>query len=455
MTDKVHYLIVSKRASLRELVRFVLEWKFECLVQTCENESEALEYLRDIQIFPHMIIYDYEPDSFLVEDFIVYVKQSHKPIHFLVLADKISDSIFPHFEQLKHFHLIKKDTMWQEVIDLSQSSFKHVIEMNHQNLCRIHMKTLDSINGLNQHLSMKLPSGKMIQLSNTGQSEESSRQKYVEKGLDYLWLERSTCDWAIKQIIKQFHIFIQNKNFKFILRGPEASREERFEQNIIRIYDELHIDPDFRQEITVLTNKVLDVVQKDIKLSKLIQMIHDQKPDVSYFAKHLQMMSIISCSLAKKMEWNSKSTLEKLVYASVLHDVTLATKPHLQQINGLQQFEEMKTQLSPEDQKLYLNHPREAAGIVKNHFKMAPSETDVLILQHHELPHKKGFPTGSAAEKLSPLSQLFIITNDFVHYVMNENDPQLEMYFLRAEARFEHNVFRRFISLLKKFKTKS
>ena len=115
----------------------------------------------------------------------------------------------------------------------------------------------------------------------------------------------------------------------------------------------------------------------------------------------------------------------------------------------------MKSQLTPEDQKLYLNHSREAAGIVKNHFKMAPSETDVLILQHHELPYKRGFPTGSAAEKLSPLSQLFIITNDFVHYVMNENDPQLEMYFLRAEARFEHNVFRRFVSLLKKFKTKS
>jgi len=90
--------------------------------------------------------------------------------------------------------------------------------------------------------------------------------------------------------------------------------------------------------------------------------------------------------------------------------------------------------------------------LVKNNFKFAPPETDVLVLQHHELPQGRGFPIAVAAEKLSPLTQLFIVTQDFVRYVMNESDPNLEMYFLRAETRFEQNVFRKYIALLKKFK---
>ena len=57
-----------------------------------------------------------------------------------------------------------------------------------------------------------------------------------------------------------------------------------------------------------------------------------------------------------------------------------------------------------------------------------------------------------AAEKLSPLTQLFIVTQDFVRYVMNEQDPNLDMYFLRAETRFEQNVFRKYISILKNLK---
>ncbi|MFO0004304.1 MAG: hypothetical protein ACK559_24550, partial [bacterium] len=114
------------------------------------------------------------------------------------------------------------------------------------------------------------------------------------------------------------------------------------------------IDPDFKKEIEVIMGKVMDVVQKDLRMGKVIKMIRDNNSEVSYFAKSLQLTSIISCVLAKKMEWHSKSTLEKLVYAAVLHDITLATKPHLQRIPNLTAFEDCKKELSDEDQKLYL-----------------------------------------------------------------------------------------------------
>ncbi|MCE3014055.1 MAG: hypothetical protein LW878_13425 [Proteobacteria bacterium] len=450
MTPLVHYLVVSKNTAFRELTRFILEWQFDCVIETCADESEALKYLKTIEVFPHMILYEYESDAFLVEDFIVYVKESQKPVHFLVMAEKIQDTILPHFQNLKHFHLTKKENMLTDILEISRGAFINVIKLNTHAMCRIHFDTLEAIDGIDKDLYIKLPSGKFVKLFESGMIENMDRQKYREKGLVFLWVERSTCQWMVTQIEKQFHIFLANPSFKFILRGPESTKEEAFDQKIIRVCEELHIDPEFKQEITLVMNKIMEVVQKDIKLSKIMQMIQSDDKSVSYFSKNLQLTSFVSCALAKKLEWHSKTTLEKLVYASVLHDITLATKPHLQRLSGLKELEQRK--LSEEEKKIYLNHPKEAAQLVKNNFKFAPPETDVLVLQHHELPQGRGFPVAVAAEKLSPLTQLFIVTQDFVRYVMNEEDPSLDMYFLRAETRFEQNVFRKYISILKKLK---
>ncbi len=456
MKDVVHYLVVSKRPAFRELVRFVLEWQYECEVQTSDSEARALEYLRDANVhFPHMIIYEYEPDAYLVEDFIASVKDSQRPVEFLVLAEKIHGPVGSYFESLPTFHLIKKDAMWERIMHYTRESFAAHSRQNTRPMCRIHFDGLDALNGVDKDLYLRLPSGKMVRLFESGQAGSEDRAKYRAKGVEFLWLERPTCDWMVGQIRTQFHIFLTNKNFQFILRGPDASPEESFDQKIIRVCDELHIDPDFKKEIEVIMDKVLDTVQKDIKLAKVVQLIRDQNPSVSYFAKSLQLTSIISCVLAKKMEWHSKTTLEKLVYASVLHDITLATRPKLQRIGTLAEFEAARSGLSDEEQKLYLAHPREAAQIVKSQFKFAPPETDVLVLQHHELPHGAGFPTKTPAEKLSPLTQLFIVTQDFVRFVMNDEEPQIDIYLLRAEARFEHNLFRRYLSVIKKLKSKT
>lgn len=454
MSEPVNYFVVSKRASFRELVRFVLEWQFISHVNTSDSESAALEYLRATDDFPNMIIYDYESDAFLVEDFMVYVKESGKPVHFLVLAEKITGEASDWFEHQKYFHLVKTNELWERVFNLSRESFKMVTDSTDP-WCRIHLDALGSLNGVSKDLYIKLPSGKLVRLFESGNVTDEAIEKYRSKGLLFLWLERPTCDWVVAQIKKQFHIFVTNKNFNFVIRSPESSKEEQFEQKILRVCDELHMDPDFKNEILALMDKVLEVVMKDVKLGSLVKLLKAEDERLSYFAREMQLMSLISCYMAKALEWHSKTTLEKLVYASIMHDITLATKPHLQKLTTLNQFEKAKDELSDEDRKLYLNHPREAAQILKSNFKFAPPETEVLILQHHEQPDGGGFPGKINADRLSPLTQLFIVTQDFCHYVMNDTDAQLDIYFLKAETRFAHNSFRKYLMLLKKLKSPS
>lgn len=452
MTEPVNYFIVSKRPAFRELMRFVLEWQFECKVITSDSESAALEYLRATEIFPNLIVYEYESDAFLIEDFIVSIKESGKPVHFLVLADKISGPAANLFDSFPRFHLVKKEDLWTEVFQLTRESFKDVVADNHHPWCRIHLDGLQALQGADNDLYIKLGPDKFVRLFESGNAEDKDLEKYRTKGVAFMWLPRPTCNWMVEQIQAQFHIFLQNHHFQFVMRPPGASKESQYEQKIMRVCGELHMDPQYRKEIEQLMDKVLEVVRKDVKLGNLVRLIRSGDPRLSYFMREMQLMSLISCYLAKALEWNSKVTLEKLVYASILHDITLAMKPQLQCIATLRQLEE--AELSEEDKKFYLIHTKEAAQLIKSNFRSAPPETEILVLQHHELPDGSGFPGKVMGERLSPLVQLFVVAHDFVHFVMESDEPSLDEYFLRADTRFSHNAFRKHLALLKKFRAK-
>ncbi len=455
MAEPVHYFVVSKRPAFRELVRFVLEWRYVCKVETSDSEAAALEYLRHATVFPNMIIYDYEPDAFLVEDFILSVKESRKPVQFLVLAEKIHEKAQGWFESLPTFHLVQRQELWNNVFRLTHEAFAEHEQDNTDPWCRIHLDAYASLGGLARDLYLKMASGKMLRLFEGGAAGSEDVEKYRGKGVAFLWLERPTCDWVVDQVQRQFHVFLANRQFQFVIRPPDAPKEEQFEQKILRVCGELHMDPEFQREIQVLMDKVLEVVQRDVRLGSIVRLLKSQDPRLSYFAREMQLMSFISCYLAKAMEWHSKQTLEKLVYASILHDITIAHRPHLQRLTGLAEFERVKGELSPEDQELFLQHPKEAASLLKANFKFAPPETEVLVLQHHEMPDGSGFPGKIQGDRFSPLVQLYIVTHDFVRFVMNQSEPDLEEYLLRAEAKFSQHAFRRYITLLKKLKTRS
>jgi len=129
----------------------------------------------------------------------------------------------------------------------------------------------------------------------------------------------------------------------------------------------------------------------------------------------------------------------------------LGEEPQLSEIEDIHAFEATKDKLSEKERELFLNHPKQMAELIST-LGNAPIDADIIILQHHELPDGSGFPNKLMAQKLSPLSSLFIIAEDFVHYIIKNPKWDLKTYVLHAKEKYSGVTFKKIISALSKLR---
>src|SRR5690606_36557511 len=131
-----------------------------------------------------------------------------------------------------------------------------------------------------------------------------------------------------------------------------------------------------KESIDKAIEKIRSAVEKEAKVEHFLKVLRSQEGHDAFFTQKINLTSLISCILARELEWISKTTMDKLVYASVISDLTLAVKPELLNIQNLHDFEKIKHTLTEEDQKIFLSHPKDGANLIKRYFTSAPPDTD-------------------------------------------------------------------------------
>ena len=452
---KLPFLVVSASPYMRGILKFVLETMLHTEVTELESEEKALSFLKDLESFPSMIVYDYMPNAYLLEDFVGYLKDNSKLVRIVVLVDKIREEGKDLLKDQHQMILMDESHLPGNLVEESKLLFQGSPYLNEEEYCRIDINFLSILDGINKNLFIKIGQDKFIKLFNEDDNTAiPDIQKYKAKGIHYLYLNRETANWVINQIQSQIDIFLKANNFRFILRGATDTPEKRFEQKILRIDDEVHVDKEFKESIDRAVEKIRSIVEKEAKIGPYLKVLKEKQDDYALFTQKMNLTSLIACALAKQLDWISKSTMDKLVYAAVLSDITLAVRPELLMIQGLQEFEKIKHTLTEEDQKIYLSHPKDAANLIKRYFATAPPETDSLAYQHHEMPDGSGFPQGLRAEKISPLSALFIVATDFSFYFLKDDEPTLDDFLLKCHSRYDFMNFRKVIKALERIKRK-
>ena len=453
--DRIPFLVVSSSPYMRGIIKFVLETLLRVDVTELDSEEKALNFLRNLELQPGMIVYDYTPNAYLLEDFVGYLKEHSKHVRIAVMVDEIREEgkeLLRDFYQLK---LMERSKLPGNLIEEATSIFTDPGFINSDAYCRVDIDFLFKLDGINKNLFIKIGADKYIKVfSEDDNTNVLDIKKYKEKGIQYLYVNRETAMWVIGQIQKQINIFLKANNFRFVLRGASDSPKKRFEQKIMRIDEEVHIDTEFKETIDKAIENIKAIVEKEQKVEQFLKVIQKNKKDYAFFTQKMNMTSVISCLLAKQLDWISKTTMDKLVYASVISDLTLAVRPDLLRIQGFTEFERVKGSLSDEDQKIYLSHPKDAAYLIKKYFSLAPSDTDVLAYEHHEMPDGTGFPMHLRADRISPLSALFIIANDFSSYFLTDDEPNMDDFILKCHSRYDFVNFRRIIKALERLKKK-
>lgn len=448
-TKKIPFLVVSSSPYMRGILKFVLETHLHTEVTELESEEKALMFLKGLESQPSMIVYDYTPHAYLVEDFITHLKDHSVNVRVVILVDKVRQEGIELLKESRQLRLMDEAGLPNNLITEGQSMFHGSPYLNDEEYCRIDVNFLSILDGINKNLYIRIGTDKYIKLFHEDDNTNVlDLKKYKEKGISYLYLKRDTADWVIAQIQNQIDIFLSSNNFRFVLRGANESPEKRFEQKILRIADEVHIDKEFKETIDKAVERIRGVIEKDPKMDNYLRHLKDKPENNAFFNHKINLMSLMSCNMAKQLDWISKTTMDKLVYAAVLCDITLAVRPELLKINGIDEFERAKSGLTEEEQKLYLSHPKDAASLIKKYFTTAPPDTDALAYQHHEHPDGTGFPSALRAEKISPLSALFIVSNDFAYYYLLDDDPSVDDFILKCQHRYDYVNFRKVIKAL-------
>lgn len=186
------------------------------------------------------------------------------------------------------------------------------------------------------------------------------------------------------------------------------------EKYIEEIYTD-GLKPQMVEQGKALCNSTFLLLEKEKSLFKLMRQYQDMDP-TAY--SHFFIISMFSSMLVKQFEWQSKSTIETITMAAMLHDIGKIKLP--------KKFLSMHPKdMSPEDFIIYKQHPQMSAELLENNRLVSPSVKQI-ILQHHEASDGTGFPFGLKESNTLTLSKILFFVNEFVDRLTHNKQTPVE-----------------------------
>lgn len=469
--EKTKIILIGNNKSLLDLICFSLQTNFRFDVVRFSNILDFLEYMSD------------NDDFFLViSDFGIGEKQFSNTLK--TFLDKKIDIPFFALGATKKFReknennevvseYIGKSNLLVDLVENVKKYFSIDDSYEPKKYCEVAFSVLTSFEGLETDLFIQLPTtGRYLKIFKQDDNiSQEDVDKYNGKGVDELFINKVVSHWLLKTINKNIETVVEKieakEEVKLVVEGvtpkvenPDdpvslANDQNITEEDFDRINQEVDqafkFDKKMEKEVNEKIAKAVKAVKKVPALSKLLKKLNVSRNPDQYCKQHVNLLCKINTAICHAMDWKQEATIEKLVFVSYLHDITLSNHPHLARIQSLKEFEEKKESLSAEEQKMFLKHPELIKDLVDG-MPEAPADASNIILQHHERCGGEGFPFGHTSNRLLPLTAVFIISHDLVVFIMNDSKWKMEDFIARAEVSYTGSNFNKVIRKLKELK---
>lgn len=384
--------------------------------------------------------------NFFVEN--KHVKPStHCPVNFEVLTafDGLEVSVFirlPTGRFLKIFS--EDDNILEEDVEKYAKKGVHLLYLKKKAaqwiLKEVNKNFSGNMNSLERGEKIKIKSPprddekddlKMSVLKEFEESQSESKKEKKEKSLQEVIMElQAEKEMKKNELAKEIEV---KEN---IAPQEDSVGNEKKIQKVIEKFDgSFVLGAEFATQVNDRVEKAVKVMMKNPSLKKLLDKMKLDRDPTRYFNNHVNLLCRITCVLAQLLEWNHETTLEKLIFVSYMHDITLVDFPHLAKIQNLVDYQAVESELSAKEKKLYINHPKDVSQLITE-LEDAPVDADKIVLQHHELPNGLGFPHQLNHQRILPLSALFIVAHDLVNFILENDTWTFSTYSERASKIF-------------------
>lgn len=140
--------------------------------------------------------------------------------------------------------------------------------------------------------------------------------------------------------------------------------------------------------------------------------------NLSYAYAHSYLACLILHKIVAKFDWESGQIREKLTYIAYFHDISLPDE-QMMKIHSQSDLDESFYEVK--EKGIISNHAMQSAKIVEKIPKV-PSGVTTVIKEHHGSKGGIGF-MDDLSTSISPLSQMFIVVEDFVDSLLKVPQP--------------------------------
>ncbi|OFZ69703.1 MAG: hypothetical protein A3K03_03350 [Bdellovibrionales bacterium RIFOXYD1_FULL_44_7] len=480
-------LLLYKDKQVREVLAFSLESKFQLDVAYAEDVKTAIKRLDDPAEKVCLLIFGYK-DFF--SDVLLYRASKRQGFPSVAIIEKDSKELAKAKSSDTRLKFVLLTNLIENVYKAVEELIteKAIEGMNSESeFCRIKTNVLLLTSPLKGDVYIRLSPVKFLKLMRQGDdfNDEDLYKYTTKKKIDYLFLKTEDSVEFVLKLKEQIAALMRGEaalvpviQLEQVGEGvqPETMSPDQVQPKKIVAVKKITLpqvlakDPDsvhevlhemshrlgFTKEVQELAKvsvqQAVDTMKRNPKLSSLLSKLKRDKE--KYISSHSMLAGHIACALASQMTWTSEATYEKLTLASMLHDISLRNQ-ELAAVSTLDDLEEKKGKFSQDEIEAYKSHPLYGAEIAKR-FTEIPPDVDIIIAQHHERPDGTGFPRGVTHSRIGPLSTVFIVAHDIVHFLFSADvskefsKEQLMEFFEKYKDTYTFGNFKKILAVVPK-----
>ncbi|EQC44382.1 HD domain-containing phosphohydrolase [Bacteriovorax sp. Seq25_V] len=233
--------------------------------------------------------------------------------------------------------------------------------------------------------------------------------RYIDQNLKYFYIPSDQ--------LQQFSIFVSNQLVRKLSEPIEIDEKIEVLGNSFNIATKEILRIGFNSSTIQLTetlvSSIVDSFMAEDVVSPLLRKILNSK--TGYIYQHAHLTSIVASEIIKNLGIDDKQLHEKMAFASVFKDISLANNEDLAMITSFEELE--NADLDDEEWDQVFNHALEGAVMVRQ-FPEAPLDIDYVIKHHHGVQNGKGFSISIKEDNFDTDSLIFIISVEFVNELL-------------------------------------
>ncbi len=251
---------------------------------------------------------------------------------------------------------------------------------------------------------------------------------------------------------KVSHLYIELLDFKIFISQFRKNVFSKAEWDKIDINEALgHLETDWKmiveankhfgwsESLSQLAkeniSKTLAVMNQNAQLKKVVQKLKMDNMK-NELPPHCYTLVFFTTSLLKELAWNSPSTVQKMTFACLLHDMDLTEVMFSNKLDLIEK-NKLSSEINQQANYLIYNHTLQAAEFV-HRWSGCPSDVDKIIVQHHEKFDGTGFPHKLNFLNIYPLAAVFIICEDMIYRKIYHPEENLKDYLISKESYYNH-----------------